>query len=94
MILTWAESEGATQYSIVYRFLNESFVQSINFTSPTSYRVVNNLVPGEMYRFVVYVGNDFGIDYLNGPAVEASTLSEFFSSFSSSEDFSTHFPFL
>lgn len=76
VILEWSQGGGITQYSVVYELLNGTLTESINFTTPATSLIVPNLFPGEKYRFTVYVGNDLGLDFLNGPEVEASTMSE------------------
>lgn len=76
VIIEWTESAGTTQYSLFVGFPNGTIERSINFTAPADEYIISNLVGGVMYRFTVYVGNDYGIDFSNGPYTDASTSSK------------------
>lgn len=91
VVLQWTPSPGTTQFSLWQSFPNETYVNSFNFTTTGSF-TVSNVIPEVVYLFTLYAGNSFGIDYLNGPSVEVSTLSKPFPSpFPAQSSLSTYF---
>jgi len=74
--LSWSISQGATNFSLKYTYLNSTLIASYPLGNVNTTKITG-LQPSIEYIFTIYSGNSNGFDFSEGKSLVVSTDSNF-----------------